>query len=158
MGGRHRAPRVRRTPSRRAVVAAVPVVVAVAAVGTVVAVLLGSGLLAGERSTALPPGAAFLAPTLSRMGPVIELPTPDAAATAVADAARAADVRTARDRMAAPQTGGSGVCDLAGPPRFDDPDRPNVITNRDCGRIDEQGRERSLDPWVDGQLLDAQEN
>ena len=47
------------------------------------------------------------------------------------------------------------VCDLSGPPEFGDPSRPNVITNRNCGYVDSEGRERSRDRWIDDQLLDA---
>ena len=47
------------------------------------------------------------------------------------------------------------VCDLSGSPEFGDPSRPNLITNRNCGYVDSQGRERSRDRWIDDQLLDA---
>lgn len=49
----------------------------------------------------------------------------------------------------------STTCDLSGPPVFGDPTHPDEITNRDCGYVDGQGRERSRDPWIDGQLRDA---
>ena len=49
-------------------------------------------------------------------------------------------------------TKSTAICDLSGPPVFGDPTHPNVITNRDCGYTDAQGRARSQDPWIDGQL------
>jgi hypothetical protein len=45
------------------------------------------------------------------------------------------------------------TCDLQSPPEFGDPANPDTITNRACSYVDDQGRERSLDPWIDGQLL-----
>ncbi|MBP2368256.1 hypothetical protein [Pseudonocardia parietis] len=159
MSGRHRAPRVRRTPLRHTVIAALPAVVAVAAVLTVVAVVVGSGLLTAGAPAPLPAGApaadaTALAAPAARTAPLLRLPAPDAAPSAAADAARAAGELADRARSA--QSVSPGVCDLDGPPRFDDPERPNVITNRDCGYVDEQGRERSRNPWIDGQLLAAQ--
>ncbi|MDL5158924.1 hypothetical protein [Actinomycetospora termitidis] len=50
------------------------------------------------------------------------------------------------------------ICDLSGPPEFGDPAHPNVITNRNCGYVDAQGRERSRDRWIDDQFLDAAAN
>ncbi len=50
---------------------------------------------------------------------------------------------------------GSAICDLSAPPVFGDPAHPNVITNRDCGYTDSQGRARSQDPWIDDQLTAA---
>jgi hypothetical protein len=44
------------------------------------------------------------------------------------------------------------TCDLQAPPRFEDPANPDTITNRACGYTDDQGRQRSFDPWIDGQL------
>ena len=48
------------------------------------------------------------------------------------------------------------TCDLQSPPEFGDPANPDEITNRACGYVDDQGRQRSFDPWIDGQLLDAE--
>jgi hypothetical protein len=45
------------------------------------------------------------------------------------------------------------TCDLQSPPEFGDPANPDTITNRACAYVDDLGRERSLDPWIDGQLL-----
>jgi hypothetical protein len=45
-------------------------------------------------------------------------------------------------------------CDLGAPVEFG-PDG-NTIVNRDCGYTDATGREQSMDPWIDGQLLEAQ--
>lgn len=45
------------------------------------------------------------------------------------------------------------TCDLAAPPEFGNPASPDEITNRACGYVDETGRLRSFDPWIDGQLL-----
>ncbi|MBC3192015.1 hypothetical protein H7X46_13160 [Pseudonocardia sp. C8] len=159
MGGRHRAPRVRRSPARRAARAAVPVVAAVAAVVAVVALVAGSDLLApGAPPPTIAAGAAVVAAPPPRTAPVLELPESGPAATAAADAARAVAERAERDQQAEQnQRGrGTGTCDLTGPARFDDPERPHEITNKDCGYVDAQGRERSLDPWLDGQLLAAQ--
>ncbi|MFR9801336.1 hypothetical protein ACL02T_03415 [Pseudonocardia sp. RS010] len=47
------------------------------------------------------------------------------------------------------------TCDLQSPPEFGDPANPDTITNRACGYVDDQGRQRSFDPWIDGQLRDA---
>ena len=47
------------------------------------------------------------------------------------------------------------TCDLQSPPRFTDPANPDTITNRACSYVDDLGRERSFDPWIDGQLLHA---
>jgi hypothetical protein len=44
------------------------------------------------------------------------------------------------------------TCDLDGPPVFGDPAHPDEITNRDCGYVDAQGRQRSHDAWIDDQL------
>jgi len=46
-------------------------------------------------------------------------------------------------------------CDLQSPPEFGDPAHPDEITNRACGYTDDQGRSRSFDPWIDGQLQHA---
>jgi len=151
MGGRHRVQRARRAPSARAVLDALPVLVAATAVVAVVAVVVGGGLL--DRGTAAPLAQEPAVPATAevpRTGPLLDLPATDSAALAADDAVRAAAGRT----PSAPATG----CDLDGPPRFDDPAEPNRITNRDCGYLDEQGRERSHDPWIDGQLLDAAGN
>ncbi|BBG02241.1 MULTISPECIES: hypothetical protein [Pseudonocardia] len=153
MGGRHRVHRVRRAPSRRACLDALPVVVAIAAVVAVVAVIVGSGAL--DRGTAsLTQQASGAVPVAAapRTAPVLELPATDAVATAAGDALRAA---ARQDR---PAPGPVAGCDLDGPPRFDDPADPNRITDRDCGYRDDQGRERSRDPWIDAQLLDAAGN
>ncbi|MFC5952319.1 hypothetical protein ACFQH9_29045 [Pseudonocardia lutea] len=48
------------------------------------------------------------------------------------------------------------TCDLQSPPEFGDPANPDEITNRACGYVDDQGRQRSFDPWIDGQLRDAE--
>ncbi|HEV7470814.1 MAG: hypothetical protein JWP64_5259 [Pseudonocardia sp.] len=45
------------------------------------------------------------------------------------------------------------TCEPDATPRFEDPAEPDTITNKACGYTDENGRARSLDPWVDGQLL-----
>lgn len=45
------------------------------------------------------------------------------------------------------------TCDLAAPPEFGNPATPDEITNRACGYVDDAGRLRSFDPWIDGQLL-----
>ncbi|WP_181782776.1 hypothetical protein [Pseudonocardia pini] len=47
------------------------------------------------------------------------------------------------------------TCDLQSPPAFTDPAEPDTITNRACSYVDDLGRERSFDPWIDGQLLHA---
>jgi hypothetical protein len=47
------------------------------------------------------------------------------------------------------------TCDLQSPPEFGDPANPDTITNRACSYVDDQGRQRSFDPWIDGQLLHA---
>lgn len=45
------------------------------------------------------------------------------------------------------------TCEPDATPRFEDPAEPDTITNKACGYTDENGHARSLDPWVDGQLL-----
>jgi hypothetical protein len=47
------------------------------------------------------------------------------------------------------------TCDLQSAPEFGDPAHPDEITNRACGYTDDQGRSRSYDPWIDGQLRAA---
>lgn len=51
---------------------------------------------------------------------------------------------------------GGTTCELNSPPKFDDPAHPNYVTNKDCGYVDSNGNQRSHDPWIDGQLQDAQ--
>jgi hypothetical protein len=50
-------------------------------------------------------------------------------------------------------TGTVYTCEPDATPRFEDPAEPDTITNKACGYTDENGHARSLDPWVDGQLL-----
>ncbi|MEU6701211.1 hypothetical protein [Pseudonocardia sp. NPDC046786] len=155
MGGRHRARRVRRAPTRRALLEALPVVVAMAAaVVALVAVVVGGGLLTGGGAPSLTQRAGVGAPAVlvPRAAPVLHLPATDAVATAAGDAVRAAARQDTRGPAAA------AGCDLDGPPRFDAPADPHRITNRACGYLDQQGRERSHDPWIDGQLLDGTGN
>ena len=120
----------------------------------------------GTPSGTLQAGAGASRPSVLR-----RLPGAAPAAEAASGAVAAASARAAADREAAREAAaqqealeestetsagaGSGVCDLEGPPRFDDPDHPNWITNRDCGYVDDQGRDRSRDPWIDGQMLSA---
>ncbi|OLL71978.1 hypothetical protein Ae168Ps1_0351 [Pseudonocardia sp. Ae168_Ps1] len=177
MGGRHRVPRAERRGSPWTAHVVLPLVAAVGVVATVVAVVTAGGLLA-ERGADAPrsgPGTAALsAPLRPRTAPPITLPAAGGAADAAAAAARAATDRASGDTAeddgtddgtaegdADPGTAGggtgTGVCDLDGPPRFDDPQNPEMITNRDCGYVDDQGRERSRDPWIDDQLRQMQD-
>ncbi|MDN5916485.1 MAG: hypothetical protein L0I76_15520 [Pseudonocardia sp.] len=50
-----------------------------------------------------------------------------------------------------------GGCDLSGLPRLSPFADSDEIVNRDCGMTGGLGRERSLDPWIDGQLLSDDE-
>jgi hypothetical protein len=70
-----------------------------------------------------------------------------AADSAVDDATPATVVRTVVP------TGTVYTCEPDATPRFEDPAEPDTITNKACGYTDENGHARSLDPWVDGQLL-----
>ena len=164
MGGRHR-PRRRERRVRRLLAGVVPVI---GAAGLTVAVVLGGGALATPPLESVP-AAAPAAPTTpiaagsgaGRMPAWLrEATAPGPLAGVVGNAADAARDRHAQrvqgERDARQQArSDAGVCDLDGPPRFDDPAHPNEITNRDCGYVDGQGRERSRDPWIDGQLLSS---
>ncbi|TCK23036.1 hypothetical protein EV378_7047 [Pseudonocardia endophytica] len=166
MGGRHRY-RARDRRVRRLLMATVPVI---AAAGLTAAVVLGGGAFATPRVSSGSPAAA--APiSAGATGGTVPTWLRDAAgpgplAGVAGDAAGAA--RQLRDERAQAEqerqkqqeahqdrSAGAGVCDLDGPPRFDDPAHPDEITNRDCGYVDGRGRERSHDPWIDGQLLSS---
>ena len=47
-------------------------------------------------------------------------------------------------------------CTLAGLPLMGGSADPDEIVGRDCGLVDLLGKQRSSDPWLDGQLLSAQ--
>ncbi|MEQ3549230.1 hypothetical protein WIS52_02000 [Pseudonocardia nematodicida] len=119
----------------------------VCAVLAAVTVLLVPGAAPGPAPSAGQTGhGAPGTPPPARTAPLLAVPVTGAPAEAVTDAAAAVKARSAA----------TGVCDLAEPPRFDDPGNPDRITNRDCGTVDDQGRLRSHDPWIDDQLLAAQ--
>ncbi|RZT86440.1 hypothetical protein EV383_3335 [Pseudonocardia sediminis] len=48
-----------------------------------------------------------------------------------------------------------GECDASGLPRLSPSADSDDIVGRDCRMTDDQGRERSLDSWIDGQLLSS---
>jgi hypothetical protein len=79
------------------------------------------------------------------------LATGAGAALSTADEAAAAPLTVTVTGPTAPLY----TCDLQSPPRFTDPANPDTITNRACSYVDDLGRERSFDPWIDGQLLQA---
>ncbi|MEJ2866450.1 hypothetical protein WCD74_01650 [Actinomycetospora sp. OC33-EN08] len=120
--------------------------------GALVAMIGGSGTAVALASASAP---ASVSPVV-----VMTSPAPSAAPRTAAPATTKTVATTSvtpkkastKPKKAAP------VCDLSGPPEFGDPAHPNEITNRNCGYTDAQGRERSRDPWIDGQLLDAAGN
>ncbi|MCW0214771.1 MAG: hypothetical protein OJJ54_15545 [Pseudonocardia sp.] len=57
-------------------------------------------------------------------------------------------------RTVAP-AGTTYTCEPGAVPRFEDPAEPDTITNKACGYVDGNGNARSLDPWIDGQLIAA---
>ncbi|NYD34459.1 hypothetical protein [Actinomycetospora corticicola] len=86
--------------------------------------------------------------TYALAAPAVPVPAPTVSPVVLPVDTVQAPVRTA----AAEPT---PICDLFGPPVFGDPENPDAITNRSCGYVDAQGRDRSLDPWVDAQLTAA---
>ena len=111
-----------------------------------VAGLVGGGGVA----VALQAAPAPVVPAFPTMAPAAVAPVvAPVATTSVRPSSTAPAMATSTTKRPAP------VCDLSGPPEFGDPARPNVITNRNCGYVDSQGRERSRDRWIDDQLLDA---
>ncbi|MEJ8280813.1 hypothetical protein [Pseudonocardia spirodelae] len=142
MPGRHRARRpARRRSLRETVLLAAPVVAAVAAAATVVGVVATAGLSADR----VPAAAGGTAPVA---GAVLAVPPPAARTVPLP----ATGPSTAAARAVGAALLAARICDLDGPPRFDDPADPDRITNRECGRTDAQGRTRSADPWIDAQL------
>ncbi|WP_132432310.1 hypothetical protein [Pseudonocardia endophytica] len=63
-----------------------------------------------------------------------------------ADEKRKADADKADDRRS---------CSWGGIPQMGGSTDGNEIVGRDCGLLDVFGTQRSSDPWIDGQLLDA---
>ena len=107
------------------------------------------------RGTRLALGAATLvglmsSTTYALAAPLVPVAVP---APAVSPVVLPVDTVQAPGRTAAAEPG--PTCDLFGPPVFGDPENPDAITNRGCGYVDAQGRDRSLDPWVDAQLTAA---
>lgn len=160
MGGRHRSRR-RNRRVWRLLAATVPVI---GAAGITAVVVLGGGALAGPSVTSPPPApiaAASAGPPVPQWLREAATPAPLAGVVAGASDAvaeqreRARQEKERRDATQKARSAGAATCDLEGPPRFDDPAHPNEITNRDCGYVDGQGRERSHDPWIDGQLLSS---
>ena len=56
-----------------------------------------------------------------------------------------------------PQQSPALTCEPYADARFD-PANPNIIVNKACGYTDEQGQERSHNPWIDDQLDAARES
>lgn len=50
------------------------------------------------------------------------------------------------------------TCEPNANARFDNPANPHELTNKSCGYTDEQGQERSHNPWIDDQLDQARQN
>jgi hypothetical protein len=119
---------------------------------------LGFALTRSPAAEAAPiPITTQAAPTTSRAIPTttaVRRTTEAPAPTTM----RAAQVTTTRSAAPAPtpvkkKATVTYTCDVSGPPKFGDPAHPNNITNKACGYVDGQGRQRSHDPWIDGQLL-----
>lgn len=114
-----------------------------------VAGMLGGGVaVALQAAPSVPVVPAFPTTAPAAVTPVIG-PVPTTSVPPASAAAMPSTTKKSTMKRPAP------VCDLPGPPEFGDPARPNVITNRNCGYVDLQGRERSRDRWIDDQLLDA---
>lgn len=60
-----------------------------------------------------------------------------------------------RSRDAQPRDRYEGSCMVSGLPRTGGSADSDEIVGRDCGLVDMLGSQRSSDPWIDGQLLDA---
>ena len=100
-------------------------------------------------------GAAVLwAPVIA--GVAVAAPAPPAPA-AEAKPAEAAPAPSQAKPAAKPKPNAKAkpkyTCEFDKPVRFGADG--NTIINRACGYTDGQGRERSRDPWIDGQLEDA---
>lgn len=118
---------------------------------TVAGLVSGGGVaVALQAAPAVPVAPVFPTTAPAAVTPVVA-PVP---ATTAAPRTSSAAVKSATSKATSPKKS-APVCDLSGPPEFGDPAHPNVITNRNCGYVDSQGRERSRDRWIDDQLLDA---
>ncbi|MCW2717599.1 hypothetical protein [Pseudonocardia sp.] len=127
------------------------------AAGLVVMGGLGCALTRSPAAAAAPiPITTQAAPTTSRAIPTTTAVrrTTEAPAPTTMRAVQATTPRTAAPAPA-PVKKATVIytCDVSGPPEFGDPAHPNDITNKACGYVDGQGRQRSHDPWIDGQLL-----
>jgi len=60
-----------------------------------------------------------------------------------------------RSRDAQPRDRDQESCMSSGFPRMGGSAESDEIVGRDCGLVDLLGSQRSSDPWIDGQLLDA---
>jgi hypothetical protein len=88
-------------------------------------------------------------PTTTAVWRTTEAPAPTTMRAAQATATRSAAPAPAPVKQKATVT---YTCDVSGP-RARRSSAPNDITNKACGYVDGQGRKRSHDPWIDGQLL-----
>ncbi|NMI01642.1 hypothetical protein [Pseudonocardia acidicola] len=129
----------------------------------VVPVLAGAGVVVAIGLVPVGPPATVTVPVgqaghpVTVMVPVAAPSTahPATATTASPQAAPAAQRSSTTTPPSPASPKGATVvytCDLNGPPVFGNPANPDEITNRACGYLDGQGRERSRDPWIDGQL------
>ena len=126
---------------------------------TVAGMLGGGGVAVALQAAPAPVLPAFPTTAPAAVTPVVA-PVPTTIATPRSSSSTAAKPPTTKPTTTKKSTTkrSAPVCDLSGPPEFGDPARPNVITNRNCGYTDSQGRERSRDRWIDDQLLEAATN
>ncbi|WP_026204451.1 hypothetical protein [Actinomycetospora chiangmaiensis] len=116
-----------------------------------------AGLIGSATSALVVPAAAPVVVPLARPAAAVTAAGPAVAPVAITGTSSSTRPVTGKQpttttRATATATGASTACDLSGPPVFGDPAHPDEITNRDCGYVDGQGRQRSHDAWIDDQL------